>query len=112
MFGTADDGTLAAQLVETPEGLAEALAIAVGTVRMEALASSAQRGGDPLLASRLWHAARFPAARGLVTELARHEPRRARRPLRRPPIWPPLARMMIDMRRRLVKPLAHVSSWR
>ena len=41
--GGAEDGTLAAQLVETPEGLAEALAMAVGTARMEAFASSAQR---------------------------------------------------------------------
>lgn len=57
MCGAAEDATLAAQqLVETPEGLAEALAIAVGTARMEALASSAQQGGErpparqPLLA--------------------------------------------------------------
>ena len=65
--GGAEDGTLAAQLVETPEGLAEALAIAVGTARMEAFASSAQRGGDLLLASRFWHAASLPAARGHIT---------------------------------------------
>ena len=65
--GGAEDGTLAAQLVESPEGLAEALAIAVGTARMEAFASSAQRGGDLLLASRFWHAASLPAARGHIT---------------------------------------------
>ena len=66
MGGTAEDATLAAQLVETPEGLAEALAIAVGTERMEALAASAQRGGDLLLADRFWHAASLPAARGHI----------------------------------------------
>ena len=65
--GGAEDGTFAAQLVETPEGLAEALAIAVGTARMEAFASSAQRGGDLLLAGRFWHAASLPAARGHIT---------------------------------------------
>ena len=67
MSGEAEDATLAAQLVETPEGLAEALAIAVGTERMEAFASGAQRGGDLLLASRFWHAASLPAARGHIT---------------------------------------------
>ena len=41
--GAAEDATLAAQLVETPEGLADALAIAVGTERMEALAFGAKR---------------------------------------------------------------------
>ena len=65
--GGAEDGTLAAQLVETPEGLAEALAIAVGTAHMEAFASSAQRGRDLLLAGRFWHAASLPAARGHIT---------------------------------------------
>ena len=34
---------------------------------MEALASSAQRGGDLLLASRFWHAASLPAVRGHIT---------------------------------------------
>ena len=38
MGGAEEDETLAAQLVETPEGLAEALAVAVGMERMEALA--------------------------------------------------------------------------
>ena len=66
-LGGAEDGTLAAQLVETPGGLAEALAIAVGTAHMEAFASSAQRGRDLLLAGRFWHAASLPAARGHIT---------------------------------------------
>ena len=67
MGGAAEDATLAAQLVETPEGLAEALAVAVGTERMEDFASGAKRGGDLLLASRFWHAASLPAARGHIT---------------------------------------------
>ena len=37
MGGAAEDATLAAQLVETPEGLAEALAIALITVGCLAL---------------------------------------------------------------------------
>ena len=61
MDGTAEDGTLAAQLVETPEGLAEALAVAMDTARMKSFASSAELAGNHLLASRFFYAASLPS---------------------------------------------------